>query len=67
MPREPDDGAVMMQGALRSNVAGICTIMPTFLRPVPSSAKAMNSLPAILPSPAVTAPADVTFGPYRVP
>ena len=62
-PREPDDVAVMMHGLTGSNVAGTCTISVTFFAPLPSSLKAMYSVPATLPSPAVTTPADVTLGP----
>ena len=53
----------MMQGLFGSKVAGSWTIRVTFLRPVPSSLKAMYSVPATLPSLA----AAPTFGPYRVP
>ena len=57
----------MMQGLFGSKVAGSWTIRVTFLRPVPSSLKAMYSVPATLPSLAVTVLAEVTFGPYSVP
>ena len=36
-PREPDEVAVTMQGLALSKLAGTCTIMVTFLLPVPSS------------------------------
>ena len=52
-----------MHGLVVLKVLGICTIIVTFLRPLPSSANAMCSSPAILPSPVVTAPSAVTFGP----
>lgn len=46
--------AVIMQGFLGSGkLAGTCTMSVTFLRPVPSSANAMYSVPATLPSPVV--------------
>ena len=66
-PREPDAVAVIMQGFLGSKLAGTCTMRVTFLRPVPSSANAMYSVPATLPSPVVTLPCASTLGPYSVP
>ena len=56
-----------MHGLRTSNEAGSCTIKVTFCAPLPSSLKAMYSVPATLPSAAVTTPAEVTFGPYRLP
>ena len=44
-------------------LSGTCTMSVTFLRPVPSSENAMYSMPAILPSPAVTRPCASTLGP----
>ena len=61
-PREPDDGAVTMHAFAASNEAGICTIIVTFCLPVPSSAYARYSVPAILPSPSVVLPLTSMFG-----
>ena len=60
---DPDAVAVIMQGFLGSKLAGTCTMRVTFLRPVPSSANAMYSVPATLPSPVVTLPCASTLGP----
>ena len=66
-PREPDDGAAMMHGSFLLNVLGTWTIIVTFWLPLPSSAYAIYSVPAIFPSPAVTLPAESMFGPYSTP
>ena len=39
--REPDEGAVTMQGSSGSKLSGTWTIIVTFLRPEPSWAKAI--------------------------
>jgi len=57
----------MTQGFFGSKLVGTCTISVTFWRPLPSSAKAMYSVPGTLPSLATTVPCASTFGPYRVP
>ena len=62
-PRDPDDVAVTMQGFAALNDAGICTIIVTFCLPLPSSAYARYSVPAILPSPSVGLPLLSMLGP----
>ena len=59
--------AVTIQGFLGSKLSGTCAISVTFWRPLPSSRRAMYSLPATLPVPCVTWPVAVTLGPYSVP
>ena len=66
-PREPEAVAVITQGLAGLKLAGTCTISVTFWRPLPSSANAMYSVPATLPSLAVTLPCASTLGPYRLP
>ena len=44
-------------------VEGTCTIKVTLRKPLPSSLKAMASMPATLPSPLPATPLLSTFGP----
>lgn len=62
-PREPEEVALTMQAFAGSKLAGTCTIITTFCLPLPSSATAMYSVPAMRPSPPLSLPSLSILGP----